>query len=281
MQTFLTIIFIAHTIAGQPVSPSLPPSLFSLRPLTRYVCSSVWSNSVSCSLQIAAQAVLFMCMNTAGIFISYLSDRAQRQAFLETRRCVEARLRLETENQRQVLEKQSYFCMNCRCPWTRLGTTFKNNEYVVSPVVKMLWNRLSEEQEPAVDFIFISISHHAKSLSFKWMTTCWIQTRIEMVSLWRTELIMYFWFLICFLWQFSFTWNFWTFWTLKYYHWIMKSLSDDLVTPLLSPYTCMPSYTYLKTIIVCEFNIWLTQFPVSEAGNGDWKQLGGEHHRSS
>ncbi|XP_075067803.1 adenylate cyclase type 8 isoform X1 [Mixophyes fleayi] len=51
--------------------------------------------------QIVAQTVLFMCMNTAGIFISYLSDRAQRQAFLETRRCVEARLRLETENQRQ------------------------------------------------------------------------------------------------------------------------------------------------------------------------------------
>ncbi|XP_061587651.1 adenylate cyclase type 8 isoform X2 [Cololabis saira] len=53
------------------------------------------------SNQIAAQAVLFMCINTAGIFISYLSDRAQRQAFLETRRCIEARLRLETENQRQ------------------------------------------------------------------------------------------------------------------------------------------------------------------------------------
>ncbi|XP_066479774.1 adenylate cyclase type 8 [Tiliqua scincoides] len=51
--------------------------------------------------QTVAQAVLFMCMNTAGTFISYLSDRAQRQAFLETRRCVEARLRLETENQRQ------------------------------------------------------------------------------------------------------------------------------------------------------------------------------------
>ncbi|GAA6076269.1 adenylate cyclase type 8 isoform X1 [Tachysurus ichikawai] len=40
-------------------------------------------------------------MNTAGVFISYLADRAQRQAFLETRRCIEARLRLETENQRQ------------------------------------------------------------------------------------------------------------------------------------------------------------------------------------
>uniref|UniRef100_A0A8C9S8H2 Adenylate cyclase type 8 n=1 Tax=Scleropages formosus TaxID=113540 RepID=A0A8C9S8H2_SCLFO len=51
--------------------------------------------------QLVAQAVLFTCMNTAGVFISYLSDRAQRQAFLETRRCIEARLRLETENQRQ------------------------------------------------------------------------------------------------------------------------------------------------------------------------------------
>uniref|UniRef100_A0A8C9WDI5 Adenylate cyclase type 8 n=1 Tax=Scleropages formosus TaxID=113540 RepID=A0A8C9WDI5_SCLFO len=50
---------------------------------------------------LVAQAVLFTCMNTAGVFISYLSDRAQRQAFLETRRCIEARLRLETENQRQ------------------------------------------------------------------------------------------------------------------------------------------------------------------------------------
>lgn len=48
-----------------------------------------------------------MCMNTAGIFISYLSDRAQRQAFLETRRCIEARLRLETENQRQVRDREA------------------------------------------------------------------------------------------------------------------------------------------------------------------------------
>ncbi|CAB1446589.1 unnamed protein product [Pleuronectes platessa] len=55
--------------------------------------------------KVAAQAVLFMCMNIAGIFISYLSDRAQRQAFLETRRCIEARLRLETENQRQDLKE--------------------------------------------------------------------------------------------------------------------------------------------------------------------------------
>ncbi|XP_033960828.1 adenylate cyclase type 8 [Pseudochaenichthys georgianus] len=61
----------------------------------------VEETAVCLSQEVAAQAVLFLCMNTAGVFISYLSDRAQRQAFLETRRCIEARLRLETENQRQ------------------------------------------------------------------------------------------------------------------------------------------------------------------------------------
>lgn len=41
-------------------------------------------------------------MNTAGLFIHYLTDHAQRQVFLETRRCIEGRLKLEQENQRQV-----------------------------------------------------------------------------------------------------------------------------------------------------------------------------------
>uniref|UniRef100_A0A8D3ARY0 adenylate cyclase n=1 Tax=Scophthalmus maximus TaxID=52904 RepID=A0A8D3ARY0_SCOMX len=40
-------------------------------------------------------------MNTAGFFIHYLTDHAQRQVFLETRRCIEGRLKLEQENQRQ------------------------------------------------------------------------------------------------------------------------------------------------------------------------------------
>lgn len=41
-------------------------------------------------------------MNVAGLFIHYLSDRTQRQSFLETRRCIEGRVRLERENHRQV-----------------------------------------------------------------------------------------------------------------------------------------------------------------------------------
>uniref|UniRef100_A0AAR2J1Y0 adenylate cyclase n=1 Tax=Pygocentrus nattereri TaxID=42514 RepID=A0AAR2J1Y0_PYGNA len=48
-----------------------------------------------------AKGLLYMGMNTAGLFINYLSDRTQRQAFLETRRCIEGRVKLERENQRQ------------------------------------------------------------------------------------------------------------------------------------------------------------------------------------
>uniref|UniRef100_A0A3B1IT33 adenylate cyclase n=1 Tax=Astyanax mexicanus TaxID=7994 RepID=A0A3B1IT33_ASTMX len=51
--------------------------------------------------EILAKALLYMSMNTAGLFIHYLTDRAQRQAFLETRRCIQGRMKLETENQRQ------------------------------------------------------------------------------------------------------------------------------------------------------------------------------------
>lgn len=52
--------------------------------------------------QVLSKGLLYMGMNTAGLFIHYLSDRAQRQAFLETRRCIEGRVKLERENHRQV-----------------------------------------------------------------------------------------------------------------------------------------------------------------------------------
>uniref|UniRef100_A0A667YQQ2 adenylate cyclase n=1 Tax=Myripristis murdjan TaxID=586833 RepID=A0A667YQQ2_9TELE len=53
------------------------------------------------SHSVLAKALLYLCMNTAGLFIHYLSDRTQRQAFLETRRCIEGQVRLERENHRQ------------------------------------------------------------------------------------------------------------------------------------------------------------------------------------
>ncbi|KAG7282049.1 hypothetical protein CRUP_023565, partial [Coryphaenoides rupestris] len=51
--------------------------------------------------KVFAKGLLYFGMNTAGLFIHYLTDRSQRQAFLETRRCIEGRLKLEMENQRQ------------------------------------------------------------------------------------------------------------------------------------------------------------------------------------
>ncbi|XP_045907833.1 adenylate cyclase type 8 [Micropterus dolomieu] len=51
--------------------------------------------------KVLSKALLYLAMNIAGLFIHYLSDRTQRQAFLETRRCIEGRVRLERENNRQ------------------------------------------------------------------------------------------------------------------------------------------------------------------------------------
>ncbi|XP_060947487.1 adenylate cyclase type 8 [Limanda limanda] len=51
--------------------------------------------------KVFAKGLLYLGMNTAGLFIHYLTDHAQRQVFLETRRCIQGRLKLEQENQRQ------------------------------------------------------------------------------------------------------------------------------------------------------------------------------------
>ncbi|CAJ1087427.1 adenylate cyclase type 8-like [Xyrichtys novacula] len=51
--------------------------------------------------KVLSKTLLYLAMNTAGLFIHYLSDRTMRQSFLETRRCIEGRVRLERENRRQ------------------------------------------------------------------------------------------------------------------------------------------------------------------------------------
>uniref|UniRef100_H2MEQ6 adenylate cyclase n=1 Tax=Oryzias latipes TaxID=8090 RepID=H2MEQ6_ORYLA len=51
--------------------------------------------------KVFGKGLLYLGMNTAGLFIHYLTDHVQRQVFLETRRCIEGRLKLEQENQRQ------------------------------------------------------------------------------------------------------------------------------------------------------------------------------------
>ncbi|XP_033639896.1 adenylate cyclase type 5-like [Asterias rubens] len=51
--------------------------------------------------QILANLFIFVCGNLAGVFTHYPTEAAQRQAFLETRRCIEARLTTQRENQEQ------------------------------------------------------------------------------------------------------------------------------------------------------------------------------------
>lgn len=52
--------------------------------------------------QIMCTAVALLSTNLAGIFTHWPREKAQRKAFIETRQCIEARLRTQRENQQQV-----------------------------------------------------------------------------------------------------------------------------------------------------------------------------------
>ncbi|KAM8770586.1 adenylate cyclase type 1 [Rhynchonycteris naso] len=50
---------------------------------------------------LGANALLFMGVNMYGVFVRVLAERSQRRAFLQARTCIEDRLRLEDENEKQ------------------------------------------------------------------------------------------------------------------------------------------------------------------------------------
>ncbi|XP_023775641.1 adenylate cyclase type 1 [Cyanistes caeruleus] len=52
-------------------------------------------------LVLVANAILFVSVNLYGVFVRILTERAQRKAFLQARNCIEDRLRLEDENEKQ------------------------------------------------------------------------------------------------------------------------------------------------------------------------------------
>uniref|UniRef100_A0A672KU26 adenylate cyclase n=1 Tax=Sinocyclocheilus grahami TaxID=75366 RepID=A0A672KU26_SINGR len=93
----LFTLFTTYTLLPLPLLWSICIGFF-----TAALHLLVDSMRVPCIYQVLlAKGLLYMGMNTAGLFIHYLSDRAQRQAFLETRRCIEGRVKMERENQRQ------------------------------------------------------------------------------------------------------------------------------------------------------------------------------------
>uniref|UniRef100_A0A4W6D870 adenylate cyclase n=1 Tax=Lates calcarifer TaxID=8187 RepID=A0A4W6D870_LATCA len=93
----LFTLFATYTLLPLPLlwamcAGSLTSVLHLLVEIVHYYNDTVLLKKVS---------LLYLGMNTAGLFIHYLTDHAQRQVFLETRRCIEGRLKLEQENQRQ------------------------------------------------------------------------------------------------------------------------------------------------------------------------------------
>lgn len=58
--------------------------------------------------QLGANALLFVCVNVYGVFLRVLAERCQRKAFLQARNCIEDRLRLEDENEKQVSAKDTF-----------------------------------------------------------------------------------------------------------------------------------------------------------------------------
>uniref|UniRef100_A0AAX7SR01 Adenylate cyclase type 8 n=1 Tax=Astatotilapia calliptera TaxID=8154 RepID=A0AAX7SR01_ASTCA len=76
-------------------------STYTLLPLPLLWSIIAGGTTSTLHLLVLSKALLYLAMNTAGLFIHYLSDWTQRQSFLETRRCIEGRVRLERENNRQ------------------------------------------------------------------------------------------------------------------------------------------------------------------------------------
>ncbi|KAL6491127.1 hypothetical protein MHYP_G00014720 [Metynnis hypsauchen] len=56
---------------------------------------------------LVANTVLFTSVNLSGLFVRILTERAQRKAFLQARNCIEERLRMEDENEKQVTPSTS------------------------------------------------------------------------------------------------------------------------------------------------------------------------------
>ncbi|XP_047243596.1 adenylate cyclase type 8 isoform X3 [Girardinichthys multiradiatus] len=104
----ITMVTFADTRQVSPMELHEPPCLNTMLSPGLRRKKMLWQNAVKhiitqqeLSAQVFAKGLLYVGMNTAGLFIHYLTDHVQRQVFLETRRCIEGRLKLEQENQRQ------------------------------------------------------------------------------------------------------------------------------------------------------------------------------------
>ncbi|XP_055378499.1 uncharacterized protein LOC129610136 isoform X2 [Condylostylus longicornis] len=66
-----------------------------------HIYVSIYSTKILRWEQIASSIFALFCTNFAGIFTHWPREKAQRKAFIETRQCIEARLKTQRENQQQ------------------------------------------------------------------------------------------------------------------------------------------------------------------------------------
>lgn len=72
----------------------------------RWLWCSVLQVWLSLSLpQIVSNVLIFSCTNIVGVCTHYPAEGSQRQAFQETRECIQARLHSQRENQQQVRDR--------------------------------------------------------------------------------------------------------------------------------------------------------------------------------
>lgn len=85
-------------------------------------------------LQLGANALLFLSVNMYGVFVRLLAERSQRKAFLQARNCIEDRLRLEDENEKQVSAWGPAGGPRGDAGWgARGGTAFSHGPWVWGP----------------------------------------------------------------------------------------------------------------------------------------------------
>ncbi|XP_014671437.1 PREDICTED: adenylate cyclase type 2-like isoform X2 [Priapulus caudatus] len=66
------------------------------------IISGLLAKDTGClAKQLVANGVIFLCMNLAGLYHKWMTDIAHRHTFLDTRNCIESRMKLEYEKEQQ------------------------------------------------------------------------------------------------------------------------------------------------------------------------------------
>ncbi|XP_029381125.1 adenylate cyclase type 1-like [Echeneis naucrates] len=101
MWQLILVTFVAYALL--PVRTLLAVVLGIMVSISHLIvtASSVTVKTQKLWRSLVANTVLFTSVNLSGLFVRILTERAQRKAFLQARNCIEERLRMEDENEKQ------------------------------------------------------------------------------------------------------------------------------------------------------------------------------------